>query len=406
MSDAISTALTRGNVLGAIANPVTVNPLAAYAGAVNTADSLMRLRDAQATQAWGQALQAATDPTTGVVDYPTANRLAAGNPAAAMGMARNLANNSLLRSAQMEQAIQHMGLIGRAAGSLIYDSSDENVETVRQSLLRSNLPADQVNAEMDSIKNMTSQRARADYAFSHLLAALDPAQAMTRAAGSTTGINVGPQMVPGTLTQPRPGVPGSLSVGQGGVGLGPTPEWWGETISVQDDKPFLPNGQRNPHYGDYYPITRMDYYRQTGRMPPGPPDTSLGTGRYPPANLRNPNAAPPPPASATPPPSAPPPMQSGGPPPPPPGAPANAAPPPPGGVGNVLMNLPPRPTSMATPPPSPAVAAILQGMARGAQPPIGPIALAAGPAAAPPAAATPVGAPVPTMTVRPVEPFG
>jgi len=407
MSDALSSALSRGNVLSSIANPTVVNPLAAYAGAVQTARGVYDLRNQQADQAWGQALQQATDPQTGVVDYPKAQALAASNPMAQMGMARNLANSSALRGQQQEQAMRHMSLVGGAALSVMNDPSDENLARVGTSLINSGMPASVVNQEMTTMKGM-SQEDRAKYAYQHGIAAMAPGEAMARVGGQTGAYNVGGGIQGGTLTQPAPGRPGSFTSGQGGgLATTPTPEWWGETIKVPDDQQFLPDGRRNPHWGDSYIITRRDYYQQTGRMPPGappgtqPPDGSLGTGRYPPPSLRNPNAPPPaaPSPAAQPPAGAPPTMQQGGPPPAPPGAPAGS-PAAPGGIGTVPWG--PKPTSMATPPASPVagdVGAILQGIQQaraGAQPQT---ALAAGPAGVPAAGAAPPAQPT-------IEPFG
>ena len=62
MSDTLANALRGGSILDRIANPVTVNPLAAYTGALQTAGGVWANREAQARQAAGQAFLNSINP--------------------------------------------------------------------------------------------------------------------------------------------------------------------------------------------------------------------------------------------------------------------------------------------------------------------------------------------------------
>jgi len=119
MSDALSTALTRGNVLGAIANPVVANPLAAYAGAVNTADTLMRLRQLQAQQVAGQAYQGAIDENGAFSPERFRQNLAAAGPGAAMAAGPALANVQNIASNQLAMAQNKSAELNSTLGALL-----------------------------------------------------------------------------------------------------------------------------------------------------------------------------------------------------------------------------------------------------------------------------------------------
>ena len=105
-------------LLQSLGHPKVTNYLDIQKGALDTAHSIWANREAQAQDAWGQALQASTDPS-GVVDYQKANALAAANPAAAMGMMRGLKGSSELTGATQEQGIQRHKIISDGLTSLL-----------------------------------------------------------------------------------------------------------------------------------------------------------------------------------------------------------------------------------------------------------------------------------------------
>ncbi|HEY2417301.1 MAG TPA: hypothetical protein VGH84_05235 [Steroidobacteraceae bacterium] len=116
MSDtnALTAQLSRNSLLDKIANPAVVNPVAAISDAAKTASAIYGVRSQQANQAWGNALQQATDPQTGVVDYQKAQSIAAQDPQAAMGMATNLQNTSNIRSQQISQGVARNTAVNNA----------------------------------------------------------------------------------------------------------------------------------------------------------------------------------------------------------------------------------------------------------------------------------------------------
>jgi hypothetical protein len=224
MPSGLFTALRSSETLNSIANPRTVNPLAAFSDAASAATGIYNVRKAQAQQAVGNALQQATDPQTGVVDYPKAQQIAASmGPQTQMGMQDLLLNASTLRGEQQKQAMQHMSLIGGAALTLVNDPSDQNLEMVRQSLLRANVPADTVNQEIDAMKAMTDPNQRRQYAYQHGVAAMDPTVALQRTAGQPQMVQYGGTSAPTTVVQGSPYNAPQVYVG-GGIGHSVSPE--------------------------------------------------------------------------------------------------------------------------------------------------------------------------------------
>src|SRR5215469_2459096 len=229
MSDslnALSDAIRSGNVLEGIMHPATVNPLAALSDATTVAGRIYQLRDQQAQEAWGNALQQATDPQSGVVDFPKAQRIAASmGPIAQMGMAKNLQNTSNIMGQQLEQTARHMSNIGAAALTLVRQPTDDNLEMVRQDMYRSGYPKDRVDQEIDSVKGKGPAVIQ-QWAYNHGLAAMSLAQpgaALGRAAGETTMGAFGGTSAPQTIIQGTPGTPPQVIVG-GGIGHSQSPD--------------------------------------------------------------------------------------------------------------------------------------------------------------------------------------
>lgn len=301
MSDSTSGS-GRGNssLIGAIANPQVINPLAAFSSAVNTAGAVYSLRDKQADQAWGQALQAATDPQTGTVDYGRAQQLAAQNPLAAMGMGRYLQASSGLKTAQQEQTIRHMGLIGGAAMTVVNDPSDANLEMVRTSLLNAGLPQSAVDQEIQTLRGMSPDQRRA-YALQHGMAALDPQGRFTASVGQT-GTAVTPQ---GVVPYVQGGIMtgGRLTTAPGSIGYGMSPAQLNQQITYKDDQGV----EHSTTLGEYLKTLGVPTPSGTGfggggggQAPAAP--SSGGTPQAPPSptnqpRLNSPPAAPEPPKS-------------------------------------------------------------------------------------------------------------
>lgn len=189
---------------GGLPAPAVLNPLAAAMGATQAAEQTYQLRDAQAQQAWGNALQQATDPNTGVVDFQKAQALASKDPIAAMGMAKNLANTTQLRGLQQEQAQRWNNLIGASSLTIMRKPTDENMEMVRTALKNAGLPADQVDAEIDGALKLDGP-GRQRWAYQHGIGRMDPSGALGREAGATTMEQFGGTTAPVTTQGGAPG---------------------------------------------------------------------------------------------------------------------------------------------------------------------------------------------------------
>jgi hypothetical protein len=379
---------------GQLPAPVLVNPLAAQSAGMGVAGQVYNLRAQQGQQLWGQALQQATDPQTGTVDYQKAQGIAAGmGPAAAMAAATNLRNTTDLRGQQIAQASGLYSLIGQASASLMRDPSDANIENIRGSLSSAGAPPSAL-AELDRIKSIQAPAGRVTEAYNHNLAAMD---AQTRLATGgfpqMQGQNVGNQIVPMGGVPASPYSRGGLVTGQGAVPTTMAPGEGGMVSAVVRG----PNG----------PVTVQIPYQQAfpgqvspaaGVPPPGtiPPNPNAAPGTPPgrlvpiPANpaLRNPNAPTPPATTTTPTP----PAATGAP----------TAPPPPNGVfiapdGTVMQGgkptlgpdgkpfMVPRPAQSAPAPPATSTPAPAPPAAAPAVPTPQPA-----PAPAPPGVSSPV----------------
>lgn len=322
MSDALTNLLTANRsstVLQGIANPAQVNPLAAMTGAAQTAGAIYDIRTKQAQQAWGQALQQATD-ANGNVDYPLAQSIAAKDPLATMGMATNLRNNAELQSAQIANAANHQRLLGVNAMSVATNPSDANVNASFDNLTANGVPSQQVEAERQRWLAM-SPAERQQNAVRVGLQSLDQ---LHQVIGQTTGVNVGDRYIPLTTTQPTIGpngqvMPGSMGVGAGGATLTVSPEWANSQITVTDNK------------GNSYSTTNAQHLRSLGvNVQVGGQQVGGGGGpgstTAPPPPPRGTTVVTPPASSSTSPPA---PnasgVQMGGVPPPPPGAPGGTS---------------------------------------------------------------------------------
>ena len=326
---------SRGNLLNALAHPNVVNPAAAILQGTQAANAVWSNREAQAQNAWGLALQAATDPDTGVVDYRHAAALASQDPHAAMGMMKNLATSSAIQGQQLEQAGQHFGLVASQAPTLMRDPSDANVNSIVQNFKDAGYP-DSMTANLQQRLLAMSPQQRQTFAYQQAVGSLNSLDRLNRFTGTQQTYMLPQGPVTATTAAPEAG--GNVNVtGFTPSGLGPAD--LNKTVDLPDMNRMLPNGQPNPdylrtksyRYGDW--LTQFGGQLQpgakggvSGTTPPAPSPAAgnqdLGTGRYsnvPPA-LRN---APPPagdggggqqPASTTPSPSPAPAAPAAGPP--------------------------------------------------------------------------------------------
>jgi len=394
--NALSGAIRSGNVLDSIAHPQVLNPLAAFSTATDVASRVYDLRDKQATAAWGDVLQQATDEN-GNVDYPRAQALAARNPMAQQGMLRALGQTSQLRGEQLAQTGATLALYGKSALTIAQNPSDANVNATFDSLAAAGWPKAQLEAERQRVLAMTDPNARVQYALQHGLQAMDGVSAFTTAIGGRREVNTG-----GNIQFPW--IPGYAG-GSPSFNTTMTP---GESMSYGV-------WTKDPKTGQPVWVSGPDLARRAGLEPLIPPQLGGGGGGGAPnatnpprdasGNIVGPNN----PARLSP---GSPPGQSG-----PPAPPAWDAPPAPvpgapaapytgGGVGSVLSRpggpggspaSPPPVVAAPPPPPPPAgrdsmtpapraaiqgdVNAILAGMQQARQPGGPATALAAGPGA-------------------------
>jgi hypothetical protein len=113
-----------GAYLNALANPDVANPVKAIGEGTQVANEVMRNREAQAQQAWGNALAQSVGPD-GTVDYNKARALAAGNPRAAMGMMAGLKGASELSGAAQAQGLNTNQAISREVTSAMQLPDDQ-----------------------------------------------------------------------------------------------------------------------------------------------------------------------------------------------------------------------------------------------------------------------------------------
>jgi hypothetical protein len=276
---------SRGGVLNALANPRVVDPVGAIGKAYQTAQSIYQVRSAQADQAWGAALQQATDSDTGVVDYKHAAALASQNPLAAQGMMRNLATASNIQSQQNEQVAQHFALVANQSATLMRDPSDANVKSVVQNFKDAGYPDSMTDALQTRLLSM-SPAERSTFAYQHGVGSLGSLDRLNRFTGAPATYQLGGTVQPGVVAAPEAG--GGFRPSSGAQPMTPTPEWLGETVPVQDNNKTLPDGTTpNPNYGKSTNVTRGDLLRAAG-IDPNKLAGPLGTGRLP-AALQNPN---------------------------------------------------------------------------------------------------------------------
>ena len=271
------------SVLQGIMNPAQVNPLAAVTSAAQTAGSIFDARAKQGQGLWGQALQQSTDPTTGVVDYQKANRIAATmGPAAAQVAGVNLGNNSNLTGAQLEQAVARNNFVGTLAAQGMNDTSDASWASIRAKAVAANLPPSAL-AEIDRISALPEAQRRTE-AFNHVVQKMDPQGILARSPYAPIVTTPMPQGQVGIqTTQPSPYGSGGVGTA-GGVAAGLSPDQLAQQISYVDDQ------------GVTQHTTLGEYHKKLGigAPPAGTPPPSVPV----PGSAQPPAQTPPPPAAA------------------------------------------------------------------------------------------------------------
>ena len=212
-------------MIDSLANPPQVNVLGSITRATEAAKSVMGMRALQAQQAWGEALQAATDPKTGAVDYGAVKARLAGTPAAAMAMPDATEAASARTSEQLAQGISWLGIAGSQSASLMMDPSDDNIEKTRARLKAAGMPPSMVDPDMDRMKAMTDPEQRKAEAYKHTLAQIDATGRMMRAGHGVPELtDTGPVLQPTVKTPPSPYSPGGVAPAPGVLPKGPTPD--------------------------------------------------------------------------------------------------------------------------------------------------------------------------------------
>ena len=291
MSDTLANALRGGSILDRIANPVTVNPLAAYAGALQTAQGVWANREAQARQAAGQAAQDAIDEAGNFVPTTANRNLVAAGPAAAMAAQEAIKNNQSLQGLQIEQAAKMRGVISNELGPVMAlpdDQLGKGIAGAAARLRAAGIPEALIH---QTLLNMPNDPAGQRQYLNQLRLQLAPPEQVQENIYGKLGTVTGPdgrQM--GTAQSPT----GAISMPpQQGAAQGLTTQQLNEVIDIPDTRQTLADGSRNPNFGGKIPITRRELLRRMGVDTPetGGTPSPMGSGRYPtnPA-LRRPDA--------------------------------------------------------------------------------------------------------------------
>lgn len=279
-------ALRSGNLVSALANPAVANPLGAYFGAARGANEVWTARQAQAQDAWGQALQQATDEN-GNVDYPKAQAIAARmGPIATMGMMAGLKGASELAGQQQAQGANRNGLIVSAITGAMDAPDDQLPDAVlrnTQRLVNSGaMTQDQANR---ALLNFSTDPATLRRQLEQARISLLPKEMQQPILYGQPGSQIGPGgETYGTRQDVRRGTVTPAQPSGTGAPLGMTPTELNETVNWTDNRKTLPDGSQNPTYGQTFPITKGELLRllNPGVAPGGVPNGAV------PSSLRNP----------------------------------------------------------------------------------------------------------------------
>ena len=289
MSDSISDLIAgqrNASVIDSLANPAQVNVLGSITRAADAAKSVMGMRSAKAQQAWGNALQQATDPNTGAVDYPRAQAIAAHDPDASAGMAAGLEASSGRQTEQANRGHLINGFLQGASAALPLNATRQQVlDMLNKGGAAGVIPSDILAKEIASVP--TDEKQIPTYVQQLRDSALTAEQNFKLHYGAPGTMNRGPDVV-GTNTNLYTG---AVAPAGSGIPLGVTPEWWNTQIP---DYKNPTNGQ--PEYMTNGMLMERAK-RGVGAPPPPPvPGATAAPGAAAPA----PGAAAPAPTPGTP----------------------------------------------------------------------------------------------------------
>ena len=289
-----------------LAPPVVVNPLAAQTTALEAATKVYGLREKQSDEAWGQALQAATD-ANGNVDLPKAQSLAAQNPLARQGMLKALGQTSTIQGEQLNQGIARNKAVSNAiVGALDGDDAglhDRVVGGLRSLVASGGWTQEQATrAALALPSDPTQLRQR----LQQIQISLSPPELQQQQISGRLGTQTGPggQTI-GTRQNLRTGAVDAPT--QQGAPQGLTAEQAAErTKWLQSPRDYPdPTNPTVTKHGTNETFLRdsgvPDQYVYPGGTPasPGSQASPLGTGRPPPGSpLLNPNKPPAAPAAS------------------------------------------------------------------------------------------------------------
>lgn len=284
--DNLLSASRSSSVLGAIANPATINPLAAASAAADTATRIYQAKAAQADNAWGNALQQATDPNTGQVDYGKAQAIASQDPTARQGMLKALGDTSVYTTQQLERNATQNKIANQTLAGVLKLPDDQLgqgvIEGTQRLMSMGLLRPDQAHNVLLSLNGSNPQVLRSQLE-QMWRGTMSPEQQQTATYG-----NVGSQTGPGgntigTVQQTTGPNAGAVSV----------PEQQGapQGLGARElDAPFVYKGPK----GEEITTTLRQFYKDHGMAVPGAATGAAGL----PSSLHNPAKAQPAPGPA------------------------------------------------------------------------------------------------------------
>lgn len=214
-----------GSLLSALAHPQILNPLAAYQGAAETANSIWRTREWKARQAAGEAFQGSINPD-GTTNQPGLNRRLAADPAAALAAAAMSQTGLTNAGGEQEQTVKRMGIMTGLAAPLLASgqpiSKQQWIDTMMGGLGSHGYSREQVMQAAAHIPEPTAQNPFAvnDWLRGHVTSFINPEQ-RTTAFGTPQTTNTGDQIITRNVPSIPPNATGALPPGQTAPPLAP-----------------------------------------------------------------------------------------------------------------------------------------------------------------------------------------
>lgn len=287
-----------GNLLDAIAHPAQVNLLGAYNAAADTAGKMWDIRKLQAAQAAGEAQLSGIDANGLYQPNVAATALKNAGPGAALAAGPTLESSERLGTSSTARGIATSRLIASAVAPLIDPTLTpdaqfhQGVSDVAQQLIARGVPAAQVIGGLTHLSNDPTQaRRQLEVMRQGMLPPDQLEQNIYGRPGTQTGqggetIGTRQNTRTGAVTPAQPAGTGAA------LGLPPSgPVKLGQTAAGLDIMGTPQQGKNVAEGRD-----------MNDNGPASPTASPLGTGRLPPAALRNPNKPAPPAAAPTAPP--------------------------------------------------------------------------------------------------------